>query len=138
VPAEVAEAIAQHRRLFDLDRPDSAFAIALRWRGVPEYRRLRALADGIAAGLGDRIAGRQPLYVMLEGDAALTLGAILKEDLGLASEVLVIDGLVLRDFDFVDIGRVRMPSHTVPVTIKSLVFGSSRAPAIDDTRDTTA
>ena len=106
--------------------------------GGPEYQRLRALAEGIAAGLGDRIAGQQPLYVMLEGDAALTLGAILKEDLGLASEVLVIDGLVLRDFDFVDIGRVRMPSHTVPVTIKSLVFGSARALASNDTRDTTA
>ena len=33
VPAEVAEAIAQHRRLFELDRPDSGFAVALRWRG---------------------------------------------------------------------------------------------------------
>ncbi len=29
----------------------------------------------------------------------------------------------LRDFDYVDLGRVRQPSGTVPVTIKSLVFG---------------
>jgi ethanolamine utilization protein EutA len=36
--------------------------------------------------------------------------------------VLVIDGISLRDFDYVDLGRVRMPSYTVPVTIKSLVF----------------
>ena len=57
----------------------------------------------------------------------MTLGAILREDLGVASDVLVIDGLVLRDFDYVDIGRIRMPSHTVPVTIKSLVFGSAKA-----------
>ena len=38
---------------------------------------------------------------------------------------LVIDGVVTRDFDFVDIGRLRMPSHTVPVTIKSLLFGAA-------------
>jgi ethanolamine utilization protein EutA len=36
--------------------------------------------------------------------------------------VLVIDGVALRDFDYIDLGRIRMPSCTVPVTIKSLVF----------------
>ncbi|MFN0004473.1 MAG: hypothetical protein ACKVPZ_05735, partial [Burkholderiaceae bacterium] len=25
-------------------------------------------------------------------------------------------------FDFIDLGRIRMPSYTVPVTVKSLVF----------------
>ena len=40
----------------------------------------------------------------------------------MASEVLVLDGISLWDFDYIDLGRVRMPSFTVPVTIKSLVF----------------
>jgi ethanolamine utilization protein EutA len=40
----------------------------------------------------------------------------------------VVDGLMLRDFDYVDIGRVRHPSNTVPVTIKSLIF-SRRPPS---------
>ena len=39
-----------------------------------------------------------------------------------ASDVLVIDGVVLWDFDYIDLGRIRLPSRTVPVTIKSLVF----------------
>jgi ethanolamine utilization protein EutA len=39
-----------------------------------------------------------------------------------ASELLVIDGVVLWDFDYIDLGRIRYPSLTVPVTIKSLVF----------------
>ena len=38
------------------------------------------------------------------------------------SEILVIDGVVLWDFDYIDLGRIRLPSMTVPVTIKSLVF----------------
>jgi ethanolamine utilization protein EutA len=50
------------------------------------------------------------------------VGGILKEDWALASELLVIDGIALRDFDYIDLGRIRMPSYTVPVTIKSLVF----------------
>jgi len=32
---------------------------------------------------------------------------------------------MLRDFDYIDLGRIRMPSYTVPVTIKSLVFSEN-------------
>jgi ethanolamine utilization protein EutA len=59
---------------------------------------------------------------MLDGDIAQTLGAILREELLIESEILAIDGVLLRDFDYIDLGRIRMPSYTVPVTIKSLVF----------------
>jgi ethanolamine utilization protein EutA len=59
---------------------------------------------------------------MLDGDVAQTLGHILRDELDVKSELLVIDGVVLWDFDYIDLGRIRMPSYTVPVTIKSLVF----------------
>ena len=121
---DLGAAIVRHREAFDLAAPDSEFALAFRWRGAPDYPRLRALGEGIAAGLKDRLAAGAPLYVMLEGDAALSLGALMRSDLGIANEVLVVDGIVLRDFDFVDIGRVRLPSCTVPITIKSLFFGT--------------
>ena len=52
----------------------------------------------------------------------MTLGHLLREDPRIGGEVLVIDGISLWGFDFIDLGRIRMPSHTVPVTIKSLVF----------------
>ena len=45
-----------------------------------------------------------------------------REEIGDACEVLVIDGVVLWDFDYIDLGRVRLPSNTVPVTVKSLMF----------------
>jgi ethanolamine utilization protein EutA len=61
---------------------------------------------------------------MLEGDVAANLGAALREELKLPNDILAIDGIVLRDFDFVDIGRIRMPSAMIPVTVKSLVFGA--------------
>jgi ethanolamine utilization protein EutA len=59
---------------------------------------------------------------MLDGDIALTLGRLLRDELGVRNELLSIDGLSLREFDYIEIGRVRHPSLTVPVTIKSLVF----------------
>jgi ethanolamine utilization protein EutA len=119
----LAAAIGEHRSFLGVDEPANDFALAFRWRGAPDYARLRAFAEGIVAGMADRIAVGAPLYLMLEGDAAQSLGAILREDLGLRNDVLVIDAIALRDFDFVDIGRVRLPSNTVPVTIKSLLFG---------------
>jgi ethanolamine utilization protein EutA len=50
------------------------------------------------------------------------VGTILKQEFGLNNDVLCIDGITLRDFDFIDLGAVLEPSGTVPVTIKSLVF----------------
>jgi ethanolamine utilization protein EutA len=101
---------------------ESEIALALRWTGAPAYDRILAFAQGVAEGLADRIALGKPIYVMLDGDVAQTLGAVLREDCGVKSEILVIDGVVLMDFDYIDLGKVRVPSFTVPVTIKSLVF----------------
>jgi ethanolamine utilization protein EutA len=126
-PAALAAAIRRHRRAFDAEEAGSDIALALRWRGTADHPRIRALAEGIAAGLADRIALARPLHVMLEGDAAFNLGAVLREEMKIASEVLVVDGIVLRDFDYVDIGRMRLPSQTVPVTVKSLLFGGAES-----------
>ncbi len=122
---DVAAAIRAHRLAFDRGAASEPFALSLPWRGAPDYTRIRALARGVAAGLDDMITALTPLYVIIDGDIAQTLGAILKQEMAVASEVLVIDGVVSRDFDFVDIGRLRLPSHTVPVTIKSLLFGAA-------------
>jgi ethanolamine utilization protein EutA len=121
-PDELAKAIRSHMTAFDVVDTDREIALALRWTGMPSYQRLAAFAEGIKRGLGDRISKKQPIFIMLDGDVAQTLGAILREELHVESELLVIDGVVLWDFDYIDLGRIRMPSYTVPVTIKSLVF----------------
>ena len=117
------DAIRAHRQRFDAANVDAEIALAFRWRGTPAYERLNACARGLAAGLADQVKARKPIYLMLDGDIAQTLGAILREDFRIESEILCIDGVMLMDFDYIDLGRVRVPSYTVPVTIKSLVFG---------------
>jgi ethanolamine utilization protein EutA len=121
-PQRVAQAIQRHLTLFDLSGEDKEFALAFQWRGEPSYERVVAFARGIVAGLARTVALEQPLDLILDGDLAQTLGGVLRDDLGIESEVLVIDGIVLVDFDYIDLGRIRLPSHTVPVTVKSLVF----------------
>ncbi|HLH90812.1 MAG TPA: ethanolamine ammonia-lyase reactivating factor EutA [Xanthobacteraceae bacterium] len=120
-PDAVAQAIRSHIVAFDVE-DEREIALAFRWQGAPAYERLAAFAEGIRRGLAPRIARRQAIYIMLDGDVAQTLGHILRDELGVATELLVIDGVVLWDFDYIDLGRIRYPSNTVPVTIKSLVF----------------
>jgi ethanolamine utilization protein EutA len=120
--ARVAAAIAAHFEAFDLAEGEAEVALAFRWEGEPSFERLSALARAVTLGLPKTVAGGKPVYLIIEGDVAQTLGAILKEDWGLRSQVLVLDGIALRDFDYIDLGRIRVPSNTVPVTIKSLVF----------------
>jgi ethanolamine utilization protein EutA len=121
-PAALARAIRAHFTAFDLIEGEGEVALALRWRGAPAYERIAAFAEGIRHGLATTIERQKPLYIMLDGDIAQTLGAILREELLVESEILAIDGVELRDFDYIDLGRIRMPSYTVPVTIKSLLF----------------
>jgi ethanolamine utilization protein EutA len=118
----VAEAIRKHLVVLDAAHSGDDVALALSWTGLPAYPRLHAFALGIRDGLADRIADGRPIYLMLDGDVAMTLGRLLREEIGVRNALLVVDGLQLRDFDYIDIGRVRHPSRTVPVTIKSLLF----------------
>ena len=132
-PGVLARAIHDHLAAFDLAGVERDVALALRWHGAPTYERILAFAQGIAAGLAEPVAANKPLFIMLDGDIAQTLGAILREEVKIANELLVIDGVTLWDFDYIDLGRIRLPSNTVPVTIKSLVFSQDpRHPHLED------
>jgi ethanolamine utilization protein EutA len=121
VAADIGAEIGRHVGRYGLGPADDV-VLALHWTGPPEYHRVRALAEAVATGLNDRIGAGATVYLVLDGDIARTLGLILSEELGVLNDLVVLDGVVLRDFDYVDLGRVRQPSGTVPVTIKSLVF----------------
>ena len=124
--AALAGAIRRHLAALDADssETDTDVVLAMTWSGLPRYDRLLPFARGIRDGMADRLDRGRPLYLALDGDVALTLGRLLREELGVAADLLVVDGLALRGFDYIDIGRLRYPSNTVPVMIKSLVFGA--------------
>ncbi|MEC7488076.1 MAG: ethanolamine ammonia-lyase reactivating factor EutA [Pseudomonadota bacterium] len=122
VAEDVALAVKTHRQAFEVDGNDREIALSFHWNGSPAYERMYAFARGLVLGLDDMIAAGQPLFIVLDGDIAQSVGHILKDELEVPVGVLVIDGVVLWDFDYIDLGKIRLPSRTVPVTIKSLVF----------------
>jgi ethanolamine utilization protein EutA len=106
-----------------IDRSEP-FAIAIRWHGDPEYSRLRALAERIVNFLAPCPLSLAPVVLVVDGDIGRTLGHILEDELGLARPLLSIDGIQLREFDYVDVGEVIRPAEVVPVVVKSLIFAA--------------
>jgi ethanolamine utilization protein EutA len=115
---QVASAIAAALAAADLDE-EHAVAFGIRWRGEPHYQRLRELAAGIALAAG---SAPRPLILMVDRDVGRLLGHILEHELGVARAVIAVDGIDLREFDYVDIGTPLQPADVVPVVIKSLLF----------------
>ena len=124
--AALAASIQRAFETRDLADPDREAVLALTWCGAPRYRRIAALARAVVAGLGDRVAVGRTAYLLFDGDIALTVGRILVDELGVGASLVVLDGIQLRAFDHVDLGRPRPISGNVPITIKSLAFGYGR------------
>ncbi|MDB5748222.1 MAG: eutA [Massilia sp.] len=120
-PQQVAAALRDSAAMLDL-APAARLAIAFTWQGEPEHSRLFAMASAImlfAAPAGKR---NEPLFLMIDGDVAASLGRILHQELQLDGSLVSLDGVTLRALDFVDVGAMLDPPGVLPVVIKSLLF----------------
>ena len=122
VSTEIAEAIVKHFSAFDLKEGQTHVALVFRWDGPPTAARIAAFCRGMIDGLTETLKARRPIYLVFDRDLAGLVGRILREDFSIESPLLCLDGIALRDFDFIDLGKTLQPSGTVPVTIKSLIF----------------
>jgi ethanolamine utilization protein EutA len=123
----VTTAIEKALRHLDLADGEAAVAIFVPWRGSATFRRLDAFCRGVAAGLASRIAQNLPIVLAGDGDVGGLIGIHFREEMKLASPVVSIDGLELKQFDYIDIGEMLESSGAVPVVIKSLIFPASAA-----------
>lgn len=119
----IAEAFEAGARLQGLD-PAAAIALSFEWRGEPDHARLLAMARAIRRFAAPRGRRQQPLFLMIDGDVAASLGRVLRDEAGVLGPQVAIDGIQLRPLDFVDVGELADPPGVVPVVIKSLLFGN--------------
>lgn len=109
---------------FDLSDYDE-FALAFEWSGEFDYELLKCFCDAVVSYVDlDTRRPREPLYLLFDRDLAQSVGRILTTEYQIERPLLVLDGLRFKEFEFVDLGRIRLPSRTVPVTVKSLIFQS--------------
>jgi ethanolamine utilization protein EutA len=121
-PDEVLESIQRAFQRFDIVEGDVLVALAIDWAGTPRYPLLRNIAEGIAKGLANTIATKQPLVLVFANDFGKLIGDIMREEFGVQGQIISIDSIVLQEFDYIDVGEVIRPAFVVPVVVKSLVF----------------
>ena len=119
---EVRRAVERGLARLDLTESSSPVALALRWGGSATFRRLEAFCQGVTSAMSHFLDRGDPLVLVSDGDIGGLLGLHLKEEMRLANPVVSIDGIDLREFDYIDIGALIPSSGAVPVVIKSLVF----------------
>ena len=119
----VAQAIRESMERFDLLKENHKHPVAfyIRWPYEISYSSIHTLASGIAHARA--LSGVDyPLVLIFDADIGRLVGAVLKEDLEIPSEVVAIDEIDVSDLDFVDIGQELGNKHAVPVVVKSLIF----------------
>ncbi len=123
----IAAGVRAALRRMDLHNAEQAVALCYRWQGSATYARLDAFCRGVAAGLSHILDQGLPLVLVGDGDIGGLVGIHAYSELQMANPVVSIDGIVLQEFDFIDIGALLETSGAVPVVIKSLVFPQTAA-----------
>jgi ethanolamine utilization protein EutA len=124
----VASTIRSVLRRLDLSDGEAPVAVFVPWRGSATFRRLEGFCRGIIDGLSAVLARGHPLVLAGDGDVGGLLGIHLREEERLTNPIISVDGLELKEFDYIDIGAMLPNSGAVPVVIKSLIFPTSAAP----------
>lgn len=126
-PAAVAAQIKTLLKRLDLGEASTPVAVFVPWRGSASFQRLDAFCRGLTDGLAEILAQGHPLVLAGDGDVGGLMGIHLREEMRLDNAIVSVDGLELKEFDYVDIGSMLPHSGAVPVVIKSLIFPASAA-----------
>jgi ethanolamine utilization protein EutA len=129
--AAVSTAIKTVLRRLDLGEGETPVAVFVPWRGSATFQRLDGFCRGLIGGLAETLARGHPLVLAGDGDVGGLMGIHLREEMQLANAIVSVDGLELKEFDYVDIGTMLPNSGAVPVVIKSLIFPASAAPGME-------
>ncbi len=121
----IAAAIKGALKRLDLGNGENPVAIFIPWRGSATFRRLDDFCKGVAAGLEAVLANGHPIVLAGDGDVGGLIGIHYCEEMKVTNPIVSIDGLELKEFDYIDIGAMLDTSGAVPVVIKSLIFPTS-------------
>lgn len=119
---DVVDAVEAERENIELAKMAGGVALCVGWQGLPLYRRLSTLADGLVRAAESFLDAGEVFTVVLDGDVARLIGALVDERVGTRNPTMVLDGFDLKPFEFIDVGEVLEPAGVVPIAIKSVLF----------------
>jgi ethanolamine utilization protein EutA len=119
-PQQIAGAVADAVRRWDVNPATDNFAVALELNRPLDYTLLLQLATGLSEFARTLPAGR-PLVAIIERDYAQALGQTVKA-MAPDRPLLVVDQVGLSEGDYIDIGAPLMDGRVVPLSVKTLIF----------------
>ena len=123
----IAREIQGVLRRLDLGAGETPVALAFHWQDSATFQRLDAFCRGVLKGFAASLGNSHPLVLVSDGDVGGLIGMHCLEELKIKNAVVSIDGIELKEFDYIDIGAILEASGAVPVVIKSLIFPASTA-----------
>jgi ethanolamine utilization protein EutA len=122
VKERLEAAIRAACRRLDLEPSQQQIAVFVDWDGRPSYPNLHAFAQGLTAALRASAEAGHALVLIFSSDVGRLVGELCRKETGLPVDIISIDGVELRELDFIDIGQLVEGRRVVPVVVKSLVF----------------
>ncbi|NIO09809.1 MAG: ethanolamine utilization protein EutA, partial [Deltaproteobacteria bacterium] len=121
---DVANSILKAMESRDISeyKAQQPMALFLHWPFEFSYDSTLALATGITTALSTR-GTKSPWVLVIDSDLGALLGTLLKQELEVNQEVVIVDEVELGELDFIDIGAELKNRGAVPVVVKSLIFG---------------
>jgi ethanolamine utilization protein EutA len=124
---EMEEQIWNALKRLDLQDGRQAVAVCFGWHGSATFQRLDGFCRAVIRGMETVLANGHPLVLVTDSDVGGLIGLHCHETCGLENPVASIDGISLKEFEFIDVGEFLEASGAVPVAIKSLVFPETAA-----------
>ncbi|XVH31632.1 ethanolamine ammonia-lyase reactivating factor EutA [Haloferacaceae archaeon DSL9] len=118
---ELSDAVETCQTRYD---PETVGGIGLALSSVGDlsYGRLSAVAAALASAVAE-LPADVPFVVVVEDNCAKALGQLLAGETEPSRPLLVVDELVVGGGDYLDVGTPLGDDDTVPVVVKTLVFG---------------
>ncbi|MHA2098594.1 MAG: ethanolamine ammonia-lyase reactivating factor EutA, partial [Candidatus Kariarchaeaceae archaeon] len=121
----VKEEIYKSLSRFDLKEGEEMVALYFKDPVRASYNRLKLFAQAIEISLKESINSQIPIVLVFEKDIANSVGNIIRRETNIKENLLSIDELVLKEGDWIDIGKPLVNGQVFPVTVKSLIFQNS-------------
>jgi ethanolamine utilization protein EutA len=100
---------------------ETPVAVAIDWDGPATFERLDRVCRELLAGIRREPTSSVPVVLITNQDVGGLLGLHLTRELGIPN-VVSLDGLLVDDYDFLDIGGIAEGTGAVPVVVKSMLF----------------
>lgn len=100
----------------------------LSFQGIPcpTFLQIETMADAFVLAFEEEIEKDHFPILIMESDTSKVLGQALRRRIGGERKILCIDNVRCKEGDFVDIGNPIGGGKAIPVSVKTLIFGSRK------------